>query len=503
MPRSRNVVIPLTFPIGGVVRRYAYQKQGFASTPDANNIWPTDGTTGRERGATRPGLTSATPSIGVPRNWCEIAYDSSGFHRGVAVACSNGAWTIESASSSAVELITDSASSDFCSVACYRNNLYFARGTEATLYRSLASGSGSGTALSNAGGGTAPTKCGLVEVHEDRLVLAGDTDHGNIIYFSATGDPTDWDYADTSPSAAVAITVPGIITAIKRHTEGCLIICCTDSTYVIRGNPRTGRLALLSPEVGALMQSALAHDSAGNLWMWTRDGLYMMPAGCGGAPQSVSAESLPLDLREIDPGTSSTYVSLAYDQRFRKLHLYYDKPSGTDQHWVYDLQAEGGGFWPMSFSTTLRLGVPLKSAATTTKSALLAITAAGAVSQFDTASSETISSYYLVGPVALGGGDRMGKMLDLVVTLGESSGAVTPKVFVGDSPTQAYAAYVADTPAWTGGSMAVTGLNYRQHPQIAGSAAYVYLAGTNNAKFQVEEVYTTLWQGAGPRRVSA
>ena len=67
MPQNR--AIPLHFPIGGVQRRYAYQRQGPYSTPDANNIWPTDGTTGRERGA---GVRVAPASKTMQRGVSEI-----------------------------------------------------------------------------------------------------------------------------------------------------------------------------------------------------------------------------------------------------------------------------------------------------------------------------------------------------------------------------------------------------------------------------------------------
>ena len=53
--------------------------------------------------------------------------------------------------------------------------------------------------------------------------------------------------------------------------------------------------------------------------MMTRDGLYIMPPGCGSPPQSVSREFLPKELLNID--TSAYAVSMAYDLRLRGAHL--------------------------------------------------------------------------------------------------------------------------------------------------------------------------------------
>ena len=504
MAKSRPLTV--TFPSGGVSKRYGYHKQAPFTTPSANNVWPTDWDTGRERGGVRPGLTTFGSGFsGTPYNWCEANWVGN---TSVAVTTSDGTRVYSNSTGNWNLLLTTAPGTDFSSCTVYLQKLYQARASGTCLYIALTASPGSGTVLSNAGGGTAPTNCGLVVAWGDRLCLAGDTTDPQIIYMSAVGDPTDWDYSSTDDSGAWANSgstagkIGENITSLIPHNQDCLLVGGTDSIYAIRGNPRLSSVPVysLSATVGPLMQSAWCKTGNDYTMMMTRDGLYSMRPGCGEPPTSVSRENLPDDLTAIDPG-SGDRCAIGYDARWRGVHIYVNRNSGTDTHWFYDLQSKG--FWPMSFDTagTMNLAVNFKKKSTATKSALIALSAAGSAYQFDTGSTEEVDSHLYYGPIAIGSPHTEGIVSEITAVLSEDSEPVAWELYAGDSPQQAF--NLAD-PTFVGNNWTVQGLNYIQNPLVRGSALYIKAIGVEdgagNGCWSIEEIPMVVRQ-AGRRRV--
>lgn len=509
--------ISLRHPLGGVVRRFSFTNQDVGRTCiDALNVWASDFTvdSGRARISTRPGLGEAGVEIGTPYGWAEISWDDTTAKRGVAIVHSGGVRVLRMSSGNLVDydgtgnstdFITTDPASDFCSTCQFIDYLVMtSAGLAQARANSLQSGSaGTGTQLSSLSGDTTPTNCGICVSHLDRLWLMGDAQTGRVVYACKTGDITDWDYADTNNGTAIAFTfsLPQNVTAAISHTRDCLIIGMTDSVVVVRGNlPSTGEIATISHEVGPLSHHAWCHDASGTLWIFTRDGLYKMAPGCGDFLQSVGRETLPGELVAVDPGTSGTYCSLTYDHRWRGLHLYIDV-AGTDQFWFYDLQ--NGGWWPMSFDNgPLRLGVPLKSAATSTDSSLLAFNASGTGYQFVSDDNESFDSKVLYGPIALGQAGAQGILHSICATLGSDSDAVAFKIFTGNSAEEAYDNYVSDTASFdsAAGTDWTEGLNTWQHVRTSHSFAYVGLYGSTTDRWAIEEIIVRLVE-RGLRRV--
>jgi hypothetical protein len=491
MPQIRTIA--LRPPIGGIRRRFALQHQEPFTTPSALNCWSSDwsvGDAGRERLSTRPGITATGGSIGVPSAWSEAFWTSSGAKRGILVACGNGLWKTQDGITW-VEHITSSASADWSSCASFLGVAYFARPGQTCLYTPLASAPDAGTALSNAGGGTAPTNCGVVAHYQDRLVLTGDTAASQAVYFSGTSDPTEWDYTDTTLGDAIpiAITVDEPPTCLAQHTRDCLIIGTVGGMYVMRGNPATGQLEKVSHYVGPLNQASWTHDSTGTFWYFSGDGLYKMAPGCGDASMSVSRESLPDDFVAVNPATASTYSSLSFDPRFRCLWLFVDHPSSdpADTFWSYDLQ--NGAWFTHSFTNgPMRLGATLKSAGTADKSAVIAFNASGTAYQFDRDSTESFSASAWIGPIALGGPGQEGRLHAVQASLAASSGNLSWEVYVGNSAEQAF----NSSAAFTGADWTVAGLNSHQHPGRRGAYAFIRVFSTGTTRWSIEGIDATL-----------
>lgn len=487
----------LTPPLGGYAKNLSYQSQSPFTTAYCNNMWPIEQAGGRARISTRPGLTAfASNPVGTPYNSCDATWVNSGIKIGVAVITSGGTYVWNG--SSWTEFITDAVTSDFATCAVYQQTLFQAvGGAGQCLYRTLTGAAGTGTAL-NAHGtvdGTPPTNCGIVHAHGDRLALAGDTSNPHVLYLSRVGQFYDWDYAETDAGAAVASSgaqggiISEPITALKSHTRDCLIVGCTDSMYVVRGTSRDGmETDVLSHNVGPLMHAAWDHDSEGNLWMLTRAGLYMMPAGCGEFPKPVSRDVLPDDLLAINPA-SSDYVSVAYDQRWNGLHIYVDYNSGTDAHFFYKLPWGGipGSFWPMSFASTLRLAVPIKRSTTAGKSTVVALDASSTAYQFDRGSSESVDSYLAYGPILTGDQSSEGMLVDISAVPADGSGDIAWKIYGGNSAVEAYANLVANTAAFTGDNWTIEGQNYLQHPMVGAHSVFVKAFDVSNTDWAMED----------------
>lgn len=502
-------------PIGGVVRRHDYQSQEPYTSPSATNVWPTDWSSGRERVGTRPGLTAAgSIDVGTPYSACTVDFDDGGGNkRGAAVTHSSGTELITHNGTSFTNTtqITTAPGSDFSSCTTLMGKLFQTSYSGTLRGIALSGGGGAGTNHTNA-----PDKCGLVCGHGSRLWLAGDADAPQILYASRIGGDTStpgdfntadaWDFAATDASAAFANSgssggkINGPITGLLTHTEDCLLVGLADGIYVVRGNPTAGgQIAQISLEVGPLMQSAWCHDSRGYCYILTRDGLYRMAPGCGDAVESVSRESLPDELVAISPALGD-HVSCCYDHRWRGIHIYVDRASGSDSHWFYDLQS--GGFWEMTFASTLRLACEVRPAMTTEKSSLVAFDATGLAYQFDRGSSESYTSTLWLGPLMLGKEGTVGILHSISATLSAVSAStdeISWEVFVGNSPIEAFnstAFFTGDD--WT----SENSFNFWQTPRARGAAAYIKLSGTTTDRWSWESIVCRIQASTSLQRVS-
>ncbi len=517
MPRLRTIA--LRFPAGGLDRRHAYASQAPYTVADCNNFWPTDWGTGRERGATRPGLTATGASLGagagVPYNWVEAVWVDTDASpdtpkRGVAVTTATGTYiTVDGVTW--VEHITTNPGTAFSCPAVYLQTLFQARYGDTTLYRNLDGSAGAGTALGSHPQiaidslPPPPTDCGIVCAHGDALWLAGSRTNAQTVYRSRQGAFWDFDTSAVDPGASWNSSGPegGIIgknvTALLSHGNECLLVGCISSLYTILGNPKAnGRTKVLSNYVGPLMQSAWCKGPDDRTYMMTGDGLFRIDSACASYPYSISGEQLPAELRNISPGAGD-FCSIGYDRKFRGVHIYVDYASGGDVHFFYNLQEDRigeppkGGFWPMSFASTLRLCPHLDSAQTSTKSALLPINATGTVYQFDTASAEAIDSYLDYGAIKLAPDGREGVLYSVQGAISENSGDVAISGRYGHTPTEAFAATGESIGTMTRSS-AVT-MNHKMYAKRRGAACYLRIEDVSQSKIGVEELLLTVGDG--------
>lgn len=343
--------------------------------------------------------------------------------------------------------------------------------------------------------GSVPTNCTTIAAWRNRLVCVEASNPQNF-KMSRQGDTTDWDYSadDAQRSIVGSLTSAGQISepiiALVPYHQNCLVLGCTSSLWIMTGDPALGGTARrLDDQIGILGPKSWCLIAGGYMMFISRDGLYIMPPGCGTAPTSVSRELLPEELLNID--TSTKTVTMAYDMRYRGVHLFIHGGSNTS-HWFIDIKTRMDGdkvtaaFWPVSYQADhVASACHTRRDFTSNESPVVFGSHDGylrhlkpSLDQDD--GSNAISSHIVFGPFSLGDSSGMfeGKLSSICAALGQNSGDVTWSVHVGQTAEDAVDAAARETGTWTG--YAGTGLQYRAHPKARGAFATVKItsAGT-------------------------
>ena len=341
--------------------------------------------------------------------------------------------------------------------------------------------------------GSVPTNCTTIAAWRNRLVCVEASNPQNF-KMSRQGDTNDWDYSadDAQRSIVGSLTSAGqigepIIALIPYH-HNCLVIGCTSSLWIMSGDPALGGTARrLDDQIGVLGPKSWCLTAGGYMMFMSKDGLYVMPPGCGTAPTSVSRELLPEELLNID--TSSKTVTMAYDMRYRGIHLFIHGGSNTS-HWFIDIKTRMEGdkitaaFWPVSYQADhVASACHTRRDFTSNESPVVFGCHDGYLRHLKPSldeddGSNAISSHIVFGPFALGDSSGMfeGKLSSICAALGQNSGNVTWSVHVGQTAEDAVDAAARETGTWTG--YAGTGLQYRAHPKARGAFATVKISST-------------------------
>lgn len=360
----------------------------------------------------------------------------------------------------------------------------------------------------------APTGCVIVANWRERLVVGGDVANPHLWYMSASGDPTNWDYAATGAGAAVAATnmVNGElgqpIRAIVPHGDNWCLFGCTTSLYALHGDPLMGgQMIQLSSKVGIVGPRAWCKDPEGRIWFLSWDGLYTVGADGRGDPIPVSRERLPQELCNVD--WSINTVSLAFDIQHRGIHVYVT--GATTSYWWISRENETSrdmAFWPVAypgstFDVFYAHELRAFTAASPTDSLVLLGCRDGKVRIHDRAYTQDdgvdIASFLDIGPFPLAddpGHD--GKLLQLVMDLSGTSGGVVCGIKVGETAEDA-----AGAGNFTSFPL-MKDANYSLWPRARGQYAMLRFTGSDTAPstFWALEKVLVRAEKAGLRRIA-
>ena len=338
----------------------------------------------------------------------------------------------------------------------------------------------------------------------DRVVYAGGKHTPHLWEMSRQGDPFDYDYGadpeDTGRAIAGSNSLAGQlgeqITALVPHAHECLIFGCTNSIWIMRGDPAAGgRIDRISPQIGILTADSWCYTPSEYLYFLSHDGIYVMPPGCGAMPQSVSRERLPKELVNIDP--SLYEVSMSYDVKKRGIHLQVTlKSAATTTHWWIDNLVTKTGdttnaqFFPVTYGSTSLDAFVSHSRRNYTSSESWVIFGCrdGYLRRYsDSAISDdgtSFTSYVVYGPIRAGSTDFVsGYVQDVVGTLAQESGDVRVDIYAGE--TYEEAADFTLTPIatfyWRAESARRTGKSGLQYPVTVRRSCKAFCIKLSNA----------------------
>ena len=366
-----------------------------------------------------------------------------------------------------------------------------------------------------AGKGQVPHQCRGIALYRDRLVGFQDPTAPHVWFMSRSGDPLDWDFSGDPTDAqravagtdAVAGQVGEPINAFAPYRDRFAVIGCTESLYRMDGDPADGgRIVNLSTQVGIVGRRAWAEGPQGQLLFLSRDGIYELPVGAG-SPQPISKGPLPQEFINI-PGDAEPM--LAYDHKDRALHIFMTRTTGQIYSWW--MRWDDQGFWrdllpdDMQPNSILRY-VSLESAK---NSGILLGGRDGYIRNFDPLSvrdeTTSVTSWVMIGPIALGDGHRDGILRRMKAALSKLSGSVTWEIFVGETPERAYELAEASgtipnefTGTWSMGARS-HGLQYAVDPRARGQSCILTLTGASNDRAWSMEYIDAVKQVLGDHR---
>ena len=529
MPKS---VFNILAPAGGLYKRRSYQEHPPFTTPDCDNVWLDDAIEGRERVGSRPGLAyiGGLGASGLIRCLSSVAWlDGDTWKETLfAIVSRTAYWSANHgvgwSPASGTMAITSTAGGPITAAALHQKLYIGDTGKLGTASVQVFDPSDNSVSSLSASAGTPPKDCTVAVAYRDRLLMTAryspvsgdDTPH--MWYMSRSGNPLDWDYNATDALSAVsgktstaAELGEPIITAIP-HGDDCVIFGCTNSIWTLRSDPNFGgTLDNLSQRVGIVGRKAWCHSPEGWLFFLTQDGVMTMPPGCGDTPRSISRERLPDDLLFVQGDakfteSTSRWVSMAYDTRFRGVHLWVSSyTAGNSSHYWLDtkqiLTQDSGNvasYWPMSTSHNEDVfsAYAFDAAGTPTRSDVLLGGRTGSIHSFDTGKKCGQISYVDIGPLSTTG--RRGSYLDgrldqINVVLADTSAKVTYEIRSGESPEAAFDGEVVHSGTWT-----------KQHqltrPRLRNPYFVIRLSASSTADAWAFENITALTEERGKMR---
>ncbi len=350
--------------------------------------------------------------------------------------------------------------------------------------------------------GTIPKGCPCIAVYHDRVVLGGNEPSPHQYYMSRAGDAHDWDYSltdgtDKTRACSASNTQSGEIgqpiKAIIDHGDKCCLFFGLTKTFVMRGDPCYGGVVEpISDGVGAVCQGAvaaapgIAPNTPPVHYFLSRDGLYVVPAGCGQKPISISREKLPQELRNLDTTLETGIkVNLMYSPETRGLHIFLSAKtaSAATTHWYFDRST--GAFWAEKYNDTdLQPYSVDKTAAASGRDDVIFGCNDGYIRKFSYASETDIDagdaeidivSYVDIGPLKIGSGFLNGAINEMTAVLSANTTTVTVEVTTADTPEGATAH--TGTARKYSGTFRKAGYNPSMYKVGYGRAAMIKVAG--------------------------
>lgn len=330
--------------------------------------------------------------------------------------------------------------------------------------------------------GSMPDRATMIALYRGRIVLSGVGADPHNWFMSKAGDPLDWDYADTTATAAVAGNnseagkIGDVVTCLMPYGDDMMIVAGDHTLWVMRGDPAAGSVIdNISMKTGIVGRFAAAYDPAGTLYFLGAGHIWRMQAG--GAPESLSVGRIDSVISGWD--LSAYDAMFAWDVIRQGLHVFLrpssQPASGAEPtHLFWDQRTDS--FWFMSYPYNIGPSFPYPYDSDLLDDRALILGGWDSyLRELDSAATmddgSLISSYVDIGPIVVG--DSLNSKLTMLRTLlASGSSNVNVSVYAGET---AEAVMAATVPVYT--EQQVAGANAPIYRRVNANAIKVRIAG--------------------------
>lgn len=339
------------------------------------------------------------------------------------------------------------------------------------------------TEVTGSGSGTLPDRPRLITRYRGRIVVAAQQADPHNWHMSRQGNPLDFNTAPTVSSAqqpvsgnnAEAGLVGDIITALVPFDDDAMLFGCDNSIWQMSGDPAAGGVIDKVPGDTGMAWNAWARDPQGIVYFFGVDGVYAIAKNQ--APQRISAGRLDKTFRDID--LANNRVLMEWDFLRDELWIVIagiDSATATTCYvWNREANSWTTDSYPASMGPAVMYAYDSEKPDDTS---MLLGCRDGYIREVDETADDddgtTVTSTVRSAPIALNDDLSEGVIAGISCTLGESSGSVTMKVYVGQTAEQVVD---ASTPRYT--RTLTAGRNAFATQPVRGRWAQIELVGTS------------------------
>lgn len=299
------------------------------------------------------------------------------------------------------------------------------------------------------GSGTLPANARLLTRYRGRMVLAGTYGDPHNWHMSRQGNALDWNTAPSVVTAQIPVSgnnseaglVGDIITALIPFSDDAMLFGCDSSLWQMSGDPAAGgAIDMVSDRTGVAWGQAWTKDPGNRVYFLGTDGIYAIEINS--KPVSLTDSRIAERFKNID--LSNTRVFMEWDAILKGLVvLVANIPADTTTMFFWDSQQDSWSIdeYPASVGPSAIYAYDAEEAEDT---AFLLGGKDGYIRRVDSSAVDDdgtgITNAVRFPPIPIGDGQTEGILTDVIATLGENSGAVTMRAYVGQTAEQVAAA---------------------------------------------------------------
>lgn len=341
--------------------------------------------------------------------------------------------------------------------------------------------------------GKMPEEPTILALYRGRIVQSGDRNSPHIIYMAEIANPFNFSYGSDDVIGAVAQSsgyagnIGDIVTAVIPYRDDYMIIGCSQTMWLMRGDPASGgSIDQISFTAGLFDKTSVAWDSEDNLYFLDCNGIYRISAGFG-AVEKLTQNTLPDFNNEFALTPDVHRVTVTYDRKKHGILICKtDVDTGENQNYWFDLRTTG--FFPEKYPADCSVYTAnYYSADDPAYRELLLGCRDGYIRIFDTrlykdqaaGTDEPIESWMLIGPGRMTAENMQGLLSELLFVLSEESNLLNYQIYTAKTAQTAITAALNPDIAANSGGTIRAGLSATIRPRCKG--AYLILKINSNA----------------------